>query len=153
MRFRPSILGKLVEPLNRRRFQTIVDSHDGDAYDKSFHSWDHLMVLIYAQLSGADGLRGLEAGWNANCQHHYHLGSDRLSRSTLSDANRRRPVGVFAETFEHIANQLDRHMRREGAAMLRLIDSTPIPLGKACGWAKSNGRIRGMKLHVVYDPD
>ncbi|WP_292301454.1 IS4 family transposase [Mesorhizobium sp.] len=152
MRFTPSILGKLVEPLNRRRFQTIVDSHDGDAYDKSFHSWDHLMVLIYAQLSGADSLRGLEAGWNANCQHHYHLGSDRLSRSTLSDANRRRPVGVFAETFEHVANQLDRHMRREGAAMLRLIDSTPIPLGKACGWAKSNGRIRGMKLHVVYDP-
>ena len=36
--------------------------------------------------------------------------------------------------------------------MLRLIDSTPIPLGKLCGWAKSNGRIRGMKVHVVYDP-
>lgn len=153
MRFTPSILGKLVEPINRRRFQATVDSHDGDAYDKSFHSWDHLMVLIYAQLSGADSLRGLEAGWNANCQHHYHLGSGWLSRSTLSDANRRRPVGVFAATFENIVNQLDRHMRREGAAMLRLIDSTPIPLGKVCGWAKSNGRIRGMKLHVVYDPN
>lgn len=36
--------------------------------------------------------------------------------------------------------------------MLWLIDSTPIPLGKLCAWAKSNGRIRGMKLHVVYDP-
>lgn len=153
MRYRPSILGKLVEPLNRRRFQTIVDSHDGDAYDKSFHSWGHLMVLIYAQLSGADSLRSLEVGWNANCQHHYHLGSGQLRRSTLSDANWRRPVAVFAETFEMIANQLDRRIRREGAAMLRLIDSTPVPLGKVCGWAKSNGRIRGMKLHVVYDPD
>ena len=36
--------------------------------------------------------------------------------------------------------------------MVRLIDSTPIPLGKLCEWAKSNGRIRGMKMHVVYDP-
>ena len=36
--------------------------------------------------------------------------------------------------------------------MVRLIDSTPIPLGKLCDWAKSNGRIRGMKMHVVYDP-
>ena len=27
--------------------------------------------------------------------------------------------------------------------MLRLIDSTPIPLGKLCKWAPSNGRIRG----------
>ena len=37
--------------------------------------------------------------------------------------------------------------------MLRLIDSTPIPLGKLCAWAKSNGRIRGLKVHVVYDPN
>jgi putative transposase len=153
MRFTPSILGKLVEPINRRGFQVVVDSHDGDAYDKSFRSWDHLMVLVYAQLSGCDSLRSLETGWNANSQHHYHLGSDRLRRSTLSDAGRRRPVAVFAETFALLAAQLDRHTRREGTAMLRLIDSTPIPLGKACGWARSNGRIRGMKMHVVYDPN
>lgn len=108
MRFTPSIVGKLVEPIDRRRFQTIVDRHGGDAYDKSFRSWDHLMVLIYAQLSGATGLRGLEAGWNANSQHHYHLGSDLLRRSTLSDASRRRPVAVFAETFGLLTGQLDR---------------------------------------------
>lgn len=152
MRFTPSILGKLVEPINRRQFQAIVDHHDGDAYGKSFKSWDHLMALIYAQFSGAGSLRGLTAGWNANSQHHYHLGSGRLARSTLSDANQRRPVAVFAETFGLVAGQLDRHTRREGEAMLRLIDSTPIPLGKLCDWAKSNGRIRGMKMHVVYDP-
>jgi len=99
MRFTPSILGKLVEPINRRRFQAVVDEHGGDAYGKSFDSWDHLMTLIYAQLSGASSLR------------------------------------------------------HDGSALLRLIDSTPIPLGKLCDWAKSNGRIRGMKLHVVYDPN
>lgn len=153
MRFTPNILGKLVEPINRRRFQMIVDRHDGDAYDKSFKSWDHLMVLIYAQFSGAASLRSLEIGWNANSQHHYHLGSGELRRSTLSDASQRRPIAVFAETFGLLAGQLDRQLRREGLAMLRLIDSTPIPLGKLCAWAKSNGRIRGMKMHVVYDPN
>jgi IS4 transposase len=135
MRFTASILGKLVEPIDRRRFQTIVDSHDGDAYDEAFRSWDHLMVLIHAQFSGADSLRGLEAGWNANSHHHYHLGSGALRRSTLSDASRRRPAAVFAETFGLLAGHLDRRMRRDGAALLRLIDSTPIPLGKVCGWA------------------
>jgi putative transposase len=153
MRFTPSILGKLVEPINRRRFQAIVDSHDGDAYDKSFKSWDHLMALIYAQFTGAESLRGLVAGWNANSQHHYHLGSGPLARSTLSDANLRRPVAVFADLFSLLVSELDRLTRREGDALLRLIDSTPIPLGKLCEWAKSNGRIRGMKMHVVYDPD
>jgi putative transposase len=153
MRFTPNILGKLVEPIDRRRFRSTVDEHAGDVYDKSFDSWDHLMALIYGQLSGATGLRSLVAGWNANSQHHYHLGSDLLARSTLSDANRRRPIAVFADTFALLANQLDRQTRREGAQMVRLIDSTPIPLGKLCDWAKSNGRIRGMKMHVVYDPN
>jgi IS4 transposase len=153
MRFTPSILGNLVKPISRGRFQMIVDAHRGDSYDKSFGSWDHLMVLIYAQLSGAASLRSLEVGWNANSQHHYHLGSDVLRRSTLSDASRRRPVAVFAETFELLAGQLDRQSRREGTAMVRLIDSTPIPLGKLCAWAKSNGRIRGLKMHVCHDPD
>jgi putative transposase len=36
--------------------------------------------------------------------------------------------------------------------LIRLIDASPIPLGKLCDWATWNGRIRGMKMHVVYDP-
>jgi IS4 transposase len=153
MRFTPTIFGKLLEPIDRRQFAAVVARHDGDAYDKAFRSWDHLVALIYAQFSDLDSLRGLEAGWNANRQHHYHLGAARLSRSTLADANRRRPAAVFADAFALVAGRLDRRTRGDGQAMLRLIDSTPIPLGKLCAWAKSNGRIRGMKMHVVYDPD
>lgn len=152
MRFRDSIFGHLLEPINRRQFQSVVDGLDGDAYDKSFKSWDHLVALIYAQLSGADGLRGLVAGFNANSQHHYHLGTGKLSRSTLSDANGRRPVGIFARAFARLSAMADRQVRCEGAEMVRLIDSSPIPLAKVCNWAAWNGRIRGLKLHVVYDP-
>jgi putative transposase len=39
MRFYDSIFGKLLEPINRRQFQTAVDRLDGDAYDKSFKRW------------------------------------------------------------------------------------------------------------------
>jgi len=152
MRFCDSIFGRLLEPINRRHFQATVDDLDGDAYDKSFKSWDHLVALIYAQLSGNDSLRGVVTGFNANSQHHYHLGTGKLSRSTLSDANARRPVGVFAQTFARLSAMADRKLRHEGAAMVRLIDSSPVPLEEICDWAAWNGRIRGMKLHVVYDP-
>ena len=151
MRFCDSTFGNLLKPINRRQFQTVVDGLEGDAYDKSFKSWDHLVALIYAQLSGAVGLRGLVAGFNANSQHHYHLGTGMLSRSTLADANARRPVGIFAQLFVKLSAMASRQMRCEGAQMVRLIDSSPIPLAKICDWAKWNGRIRGMKLHVVYD--
>src|SRR6202453_1944968 len=86
MRFTPTIFSKLIEPLDRRLFDAIVQRHDGDAYDKSFHSCDHLRALIFAQRSDLDSLPALEAGWNANYQHHYHLGCCPLSPSALCDA-------------------------------------------------------------------
>ena len=152
MRYRDSIFVSLLKPISRRQFKTIVERHDGDAYDKTFDSWDHLVVLMFAQLSGASGLRGLESSWNAHAHHHYHLGAGPIARSTLSDANLRRPLQVFAETFAMLSAQADRHLRREGAQMLRLIDASPIPLEELCTWARWNGRTRGLKLHVVFDP-
>jgi putative transposase len=152
MRYRDSIFANLLKPISRRQFRSIVERHDGNAYDKSFDSWDHLVALIFAQLGGADSLRGLETGWNAQAHHHYHLGAGRLARSTLSDANARRPPEIFAATFTLLSAQADRQLRREGAEVLRLIDATPIPLAKLCDWADWNGRTRGLKLHVVYDP-
>lgn len=153
MQYRNSTFGQLIAPLSRSTFSEAVRRHDADAYDKSFTSWSHLLALIYAQVAGAVSLRALVAGWNAHSNHHYHLGVDELKKSTLSDANKRRPVGIMVETFEQVSSLAARSLRREGAQMLRLIDSTPIQLDRLMSWAHSNGRIRGLKMHVVYDPE
>jgi putative transposase len=152
MRYLNSIFGNLLKPIDRRQFREVVERHNGDAYDKSFKSWDHLVTLIGAQLGCIASLRGVEVAFNANSHQHYHLGVSTVARSTLSDANARRPVGIFADVFALLAQKADRQTRVEGAEMVRLIDSSPIPLSKMCKWAKWNGRIRGMKLHVVYHP-
>ncbi len=152
MRYCDSIFANLLKPIRRRWFNATVARHDGDAYDKSFRSWDHLVALVFAQLAGSDSLRGLETVWNAHAHHHYHLGTGTLARSTLADANTRRPVAIFAETFAWLSGLADQALRREGVAMLRLIDATPIPLDHMVTWAAWNGRTRGLKLHVVYDP-
>jgi IS4 transposase len=152
MRHLDSIFASLLKPLDRRSFKASAARHEADAYCKSFDSWRHLVALIFAQLSGAGSLRALVAGWNANAHHHYHLGSGVIARSTLADANKRRPMAVFVEAFAMLSGQLDRTSRAAGQAMVRLIDSTPIPLGQLCKFATWNGRIRGLKMHLVYDP-
>ena len=152
MRYSDSILGTILKPISRRWFDRLVEGEDANAYDKRFDSWSHLVVLIYAQLSGLCSLRGLAASWNANAHHHYHLGVSRLARSTLSDANERRPPSIFQETFSQLSGLADRLVRKEGGEMVRLIDATPVPLGRVVDWTKHNGRIRGLKMHVVYDP-
>ena len=152
MRFSSSIFGHLLKPVDRRGFKAIVEKHGGDAYDKSFRSWDHLVALLFAQFTGATSLRAIETGFNALSNHHFHLGCGRLARSTFSDANARRPVAVFAELFGKLTSGLSRKAKRESAEVLRLIDSTPVPLSQYFDCAASNGRIRGLKLHVVHDP-
>src|SRR5258708_24551083 len=121
MRYSDSILGNLLKPLSRRWFDALVDRHAGNAYDKSFGSWDHMVSLVYAQLGGIESLRALEAAWNANAHHHYHLGVGRLSRSTLADANARRPLAIFAETFANLSGLADRLGRRAGGGVLRRV--------------------------------
>ena len=152
MQYLDSIFVGLLKPIDRRRFRAIVERHDGDAYDKSFKSWDHLVTLIFAQLARVDSLRGIEQAFNANAHHHYHLNVGKIARTTLSDANARRPIEVFAEVFAMLSDAVDRQTRHEGAEMVELLDASPLPLGKSCPWATWNGRIRGMKMHLGYDP-
>ena len=153
VRYQNTVLGDLLKVVSRRQFGAIVSRHEGDKYIKDFSSWDHLVSLVFAQLAGLSSLREVAAVWNAQGAHHYHLGSGPVCRSTLSDANRRRPSAIFAETFAALTELACRSLRREGKEILRLIDATPIPLTGLHQWAEWNGRTRGMKVHVSYDPD
>ena len=125
MHYRDSIFGQLLKPISRRRFEASVERHHADAYNKRYGSFAHLVTLIHVQLTGTKSLRALEASWNANAQHHYHLGAGKVARSTLSDANARRPTAVFAETFSDLSCLAGRVLRQEGRTVLRLIDATP----------------------------
>lgn len=153
MRYQNTVLGGLMKVVPRRAFAAIVERHGGDKYSKGFSSWDHLVTLVFGQLGGLSSLREVETVWNAQAAHHYHLGSGPIRRSTLSDANRRRPSAIFAEVFAQLSAMASYALPRHGKEVLRLIDATPIPLTSVHKWAAWNGRTRGLKTHVIYDPD
>ncbi len=71
MRFTPGIFASLLKPIDRRAFKASVEAHRGDFYGKPFHSWEHLVALLFARFSGAASLRALETGFNAQSNHHY----------------------------------------------------------------------------------
>jgi len=152
MRATLSIFAKLLQPLQWQTFKSIVARHDGDAYDKSFGSRAHLVAMIYAQLSGANSLRAVAAGFNAHAHLHRQLGAVPVHRSTLADANSRRPAAVFADIFAALATGLGRKLQAQGRAIIRILDATPIPLGELFTCASWNGRIKGFKLHLAFDP-
>ena len=92
--------------------------------------------------------------FNSKSAHHYHLGTRLIRRSSLSDANRDRPLAIFQETFFYLLEKVrDSLPKKDAAEMVRLIDATTIDLNlKQFEWAKFRSTKSGIKLHTVYDP-
>src|SRR5260221_13714114 len=140
----------MLKVLPRRVFTSIVSRHEGDRYVKGFHAWDHLVTLLFGQLGGLSSLRELVELWNVQTPHHYHLGTGAVCRSTLSDANNRRPTAIFAELFAQLTGLASRSLRRDGEAVMRLIDATPSPQNSLPRWAQGKGTNRRVNGTVVF---
>ena len=155
MKYHNTIFRQLLTFIPRNRFQDTVDRHNGDHRIRTLSCWDQFVTLLFGQLSGRISLRDLVLGFNSKGSHHYHLGTKAVKRSSLSDANNKRPVEIFTETFfyllEKVRNHLPSGLSKE---IVRLIDSTTISLNlEQFKWAKFRSAKSGIKLHMVYDPN
>jgi len=150
-----STFQELLKGLPRGAFDKLVNKHNADKYSKRFGHWDHLIAMLYAQFSGAPGLRPLEHGFNSHVSKHYHLGTAAIKRSTLSDANEKRADTVFSETAAWLMGQVSRTLRKESEKLMFLLDSTSITLkGREFDrWTAANKtrNTQGIKLHLLLD--
>lgn len=158
MPFMRSAFARLLEPLDRRVVARAVRAHDGDrgvgGGDNAWTCERHLKSLLFAQFAGLHSLREIVEGLRAHSASFYHLNLRAPCRSTLSDANRERPAAVFGEIANALIAVAAGVLRREGEAVIRLIDASPIPLKDSrFSWAQATARTRGLKLHLLYDPN
>ena len=74
------------------------ETRGSEAYVKRFDGYQHLVVMLFGALKHFDSLRELEIGMKAEAHKLSHLGLDYLvRRSTLAEANIRRPQEFFAK--------------------------------------------------------
>jgi len=156
VRYRASVFGQVLEPLERRALNRIVERHGGDhGVGSGPNAWTcvrHLKALLFAQLAGLGSLREMEQGLAAHPGGLYHLDLRLPRRSTLSDAQANRPAAVFRDIAQWLMERASRTVRREVSELIQLVDATPIPLRDArLAWAEADARVRGLKLHVAYD--
>jgi hypothetical protein len=133
-------------------FDQLVAELHTDCSERGFNSKSHLMSMVFAQLSGAEALRDVEAGMASHADRLYHLGITPALRSTLADANRSRDSRLFSGLFARMIGRLNRHQRRSLAETTYLLDATAIPLpAHAARWARFSATTCGVKMHVIYD--
>lgn len=154
MRHHNSVMHGLLKLVPWSVFDRLVDEQGADAGVRRLSTRSQFVALLYAQLAGAASLREIETAMASHAARLYHLGARQVSRSTLADANARRPHEVFSGLFASMAGGAGRGFRRSTAEAVRLIDSTGLPLaGIAAEWARLSSRTVGAKAHVIYDPD
>jgi hypothetical protein len=151
MRHHNSVLHELTKHIPWAAFERLVDEHGADRRVRRLTTKSQLTALLYGQLSGAASLREIEAGLSSHQTRLYHLGASRPSRSTLADANARRPSDVFTGLFAHMVGQVQRGLRKKIGEAVRLIDSSGLKLASSSRWAQFSANVFGA-LRVIYDP-
>lgn len=145
----------VLKALPHRAFDESVARHQADKYCKHFSHWDHLVAMLYAQLSGASSLRVLELSFNSHRMCRKSLCAAAVRRSTLADANERRAGIVFDDTAAWLISQVSRKLRQHSKELMYLLDSTSITLkGREFDHWTLDNRTRntqGIKLHVLLD--
>ncbi len=131
------LYGQVIKLLDKSTILRFSRKHGGEHYIKRFDCWTHLVVMLYAVIMRFDSLREITASLQAEARKLFHLGiSSMPSRSTLSDANQRRPEVIFESiyrdlyaTYRHVLSS-DSRKSRDAVWMKRLqiIDSTTITL-------------------------
>lgn len=154
MRTHHNVLREVLKRVPWPVLDRLVEEHGADRRVRRLSTRNQLVALLYGQFAGAVSLREIEAASSSHAGGLYHAGGRPVSRSTLADANAIRPAAVFAGLFAHLAAGAGRGLRRSVGEAVRLVDSSGLRLaGLGTGWATFSARVRGAKMHVVYDPD
>ena len=148
-----TIIGNLFNSIDRRVFKRLTEKHKSDKYFKHFTTWVHFVVIFIGQiLKNCNSLRDIEDFLMANQNEWYHLNiKEQPVRSTIFHANNKRDWLVFYDLFDYLYRKRKNKTCFEENP-IKIIDSTPIYLNlNQFEWADENLRIKGAKVHVVYD--
>jgi len=152
VRHQNSVFHDLLKRVPWAAFERLVGEHEADKHVRRLSTRSQFVALLYGQLSGASSLREIVGGLESHAVRLYHVGGRPVSRSTLADANARRPNAVFGELFAAMVAQAQRGLRRAVGEAVYLIDSTGIRLsGIGSQWARFSAQACGAKVHVIYD--
>lgn len=159
----PYIFNQLISFLPRDYFEYLVKKYRGNTYIKSYSCWNHLLVMLWAQLTNRRSLRDLEASLRVHSDKLYRMGIGKgLSRSNIAKANAQRNLIIYRELAQEMMRLVAKISYRdeclaEIAEVFKLsgffaIDSSTISLMlNKFPWSVPQEGSGGVKLHTMFD--
>ncbi|MBR5593078.1 MAG: IS4 family transposase [Bacteroidaceae bacterium] len=158
------LYSQVIKLLDKSKILQISREQRGEHYTKRFTAWIHLVVMLYAIIKRFDSLREITTSLLADTNKLSHLGiTFKIGRSTLADANKRRPERIFENIYrdlyaryrDELISDSRKRQRPKWMDRLQIIDSTTISLFsnlifKGVGRHPKTGKKKGgIKVHTV----
>ena len=158
------VFGEIIKLLDKQRINDLAKEMKANRYTKRLDAYQHLIIMLYAQLGQFDSLRELELGFLSAASRMNHFGMDYMvRRSTLSDANARRSPEYFQAVYHALYERYslilaDSRSVKGLKGPLFIMDSTTISLFsqifRGTGRDAINGQKKGgVKAHTIIRAD
>ncbi len=153
-----TVFAQIIQNAPRYLFSRCVQRYRGNYRVKRFSCWTQFLCMVFAQLTGREGLRDIETGLNAHHEKLYRAGfRGKVARSTLADANEQRDFRIYQDfglELIGIAQNLcqDEDLGLDLAQSVYALDSTTIDLCLSLfPWATFRETKGAVKVHTMLD--
>ena len=153
------VFAQIVEFIPRFEFEKSVKRYKGDFHAKSLNSYNHLLQLIFGQITACTSLRDICLCLKAHQNNLYHLGiKQNVVHSTLSRANDNRNYRIFQDFGYYLIEQVRPLFTKDKIPLVDLentifaLDSTSISVSiNLATWASGKYSRGAVKMHTLLD--
>ena len=153
-----TVFSQIMDFLPIYEFRKCVRRYHGDYRVKNFTCWNQFLCLAFAQLTYRESLRDIESCLNSMSNRLYHMGfRGKVTRTTLADANEKRPWQIYADFAQILINRARRLNQGDQLSMdleqtVYALDSTVIDLCLSMfPWAHFRKAKGAVKMHTLLD--
>jgi hypothetical protein len=154
-----TIFAQLMSHASRDALDRCIRRYRGNYRVRTFTCRDQFLVMVFAQLTFRESLRGIEACLGAIPDRLYHMGiRGTVTRSTLADANERRDWRIYADYAQVLISEARRLYAGEPLTLdleqtVYCLDSSMVEfcLGLFPWACYQKDAAAGVKLHTLLD--
>ena len=154
-----TVLHQMLKLIDRHDFQHLENGQFRPRRKyRTLSRWGQFTAMLFAQITGRASLRDIADSLQAQAGRLYHLGFDKVKKSTLADANNNRPAeffqAFFEKTYQRCAAVAPGKKKFRFKNKLYSLDASTVDLCLSVfPWAKFRSTKGGIKLHALLDHD
>lgn len=153
------VFSQVIEFIPRYQFDKLVKLYKGDWHVKNLNSYNHLLHLLFGQLTGCDSLRDICLCLEAHSKILYHLGFRKtVNHTSLSRANETRDYRIFEGLGIYLIGLVRPMYSKVKLSEITIdnliyaLDSTTISTSiKLAAWALGKYSKGAVKMHTLLN--